>query len=331
MTSIDMLSPPLSVLDSNLYEFGCDESSAHSFQSRSGTTTDDSGRAELQCYLNSPRSSPSLTSHSTSTVSSSSSYLSPLSSGYLSTPAPAFSPFPKLSPAILNGEWGDRDVRIRESPEPYECSQPESALSNSPSGAMRYVLRHIPRLAGPLLPVPHLLATDPNHSTAALPLGSSFSMSGDRGSFHWPVMMTSGDSDTSLLGNGLSMGAGSDEGFAPGSGSRSPGGSPPRQPLSAEQREIKRQMDQARRESKSAARFRRSNSNPYLADAPSSALGVPTYTSSAPSISLLAEPATTGGSGPSYLSPYSQPLQEPDSAGLSSVPMYGASMQQQSM
>lgn len=139
ITFIDMLSPPLSLLDSTLYDLGCDDSGPHSSHPKAETATDDSGHIELQRYLDSPRSSPSLTSHSTSTASSSSSYLSPLSSGYLSTPAPAFSPFPGLSPEILNGEWGDNDARIRESPEPYECSQPESALSGASTVAMRYV------------------------------------------------------------------------------------------------------------------------------------------------------------------------------------------------
>ena len=151
-------------------------------------------------------------------------------------------------------------------------------------------------------------------------------------SFPWPGMMANHDSNANLLGHDLSMGPASDGGYASTSGSRSANGSPPRYPLSAEQRELKRQMDQARRESKSAARFRRSNSNPYLSDtATSTALNVPSYTASTAPISLLAEPATTGVQGQNYLSAYNQPLHEPDSAGLSGVPMYGGSMPQQSM
>lgn len=152
----------------------------------------------------------------------------------------------------------------------------------------------------------------------------------DKQSFNWSNMMPNPDDHASLLNHHLALGGGSDGSYASTAGSRSINGSPPRQPLSVEQRELKRQMDHARRESKSAARFRRSNSNPYLEDATTSALGMPAYTAAAAPISLLAEPATSVP-GQGYLSAYSQPLQEPSSAGLSGVPMYGASMPQQTM
>lgn len=150
MTSIDMLSPPLSVPHSTApYDLSCADSGTHSSRSGDTTTTDDSGRVDFQHYLDSPRSSPSLTSHSTSTVSSSSSYLSPLLSNYLPTPAPAVSPFPGLSPEILNGEWDDKNTRIHESPEPYECSQSESAPPDTGAAVMRYVVREFsPQPAG---------------------------------------------------------------------------------------------------------------------------------------------------------------------------------------
>lgn len=173
-------------------------------------------------------------------------------------------------------------------------------------------------------------SSNPSCSAAALSLDSSFSMSGKE-SFPWPGMMANHDANANLLGHDLSIGPSSDGGYSSAGRSRSTNGSPPRQPLSAEQRELKRQMEQARRESKSAARFRRSNSNPYLADATTPALNVPAYTSPTPPVSLLAEPATSSVPGQSYLSAYNQPLQEPESAGLSGVPMYGAPMQQQSM
>lgn len=327
-----MLSPPLSILDSTLYDLGCDDTHTRSSRSRAGTTNDDSGRVELQRYLDSPRSSPSLTSHSTSTASSS--YLSPLSSSFLPTPAPAFTPFPELSPELLKGEWSEKDTRIRESPEPYDCAQAGSALPEASAVAMRYVLRRVSRRSASHFSYEHRscvhLVSNTLGSAAALSLDSSFSMS-SRDSFPWPHMMGHADGSPNLLGHDLAMGPGSDGGYASTGGSRSAHDSPPRQPLSAEQRELKRQMDQARRESKSATRFRRSSSNPYLADT-TTAINIPAYTSSTPPISLLAEPATTSVPGQNYLSPYSQPLQESDSAGVPGVAhMYGHSMPQQSM
>lgn len=139
-TSIDMLSPPLSILDSNFYHLGCDDSGSLPTRSRAGTAPEDGRQVELRRYIDSPGSSPSLTSHSTSTTSSSS-YLSPLSSSYLPTPNAAFSPFSALSPEVLDGEWSENDVRIHESPEPYECSLPtsRSALSDASAVAMRCV------------------------------------------------------------------------------------------------------------------------------------------------------------------------------------------------
>lgn len=332
-TSTDMLSPPLSILDSTLYHLGCDDSGPLPTQSRAGTAPDDGHQVELRRYIDSPGSSPSLTSHSTSTASSSS-YLSPLSSSYLPTPNAAFSPFSGLSPEVLDGKWSENDVRIHESPEPYECSLPtsSSALSDASAVAMRCVVYpchspiHLPRFTPPR-PQPRQPLTHP--STAALPFDSSFPMSGKQ-SYAWPNMMANPDDHANLLGHHLALGGGSDAGYASTAGSRSINGSPPRQPLSVEQRELKRQMDHVRRESKSAARFRRSNSNPYLEDATTSALGMPAYTAAAAPISLLAEPATSVP-GQGYLSAYSQPLQEPSSAGLPGVSMYGAAMPQQSM
>lgn len=327
-TSTDMLSPPLSILDSTFYNLGCDDSGSLPTRTRAGTAPDDGRQVEFRRYIDSPGSSPSLTSHSTSTASTSS-YLSPLSSSYLPTPNAAFSPFSGLSPEILDGEWSENDVRIHESPEPYECSLPtsRSALSDASAVEMRCVVPiSVPRFTSPR-PEPLQPLTHP--STAALPFDSSFPMSGKQ-SYAWPNMMANPDDHANLLGHHLALGGGSDAGYASTAGSRSINGSPPRQPLSVEQRELKRQMDNARRESKSAARFRRSNSNPYLEDATTSALGMPAYTAAAAPISLLAEPATSVP-GQGYLSAYSQPLQEPSSAGLPGMSMYGASMPQQSM
>lgn len=174
------------------------------------------------------------------------------------------------------------------------------------------------------------IRTNLAHRTATFPLDSTFSM-GKQSNYPWPGMMTSpGSNSTNFLGHDLALGAGSEAEFAATTRSRSRTGSPQGHPtLTAEQRELKRQMDQVRRDNKSASRFRRSNSNPYLPDA-SSAMNMPIYTSSMAPISLLAEPAGAV-SNQSYLSPYTQSMQEQDHATMSSVPMYTSPLPQQSM
>jgi hypothetical protein len=157
---------------------------------------------------------------------------------------------------------------------------------------------------------------------------------GSRSAFSWPgispatVSLTrpantgtsgldSSASGGSLLGHDLSsMGPASDVSLTPPMGSRSVTASPPRANMTAEQRELKRQRDQARRTSKEASRIRRSSSNPYVQGPPitmadvSAALTMPVYTTAAPApISLLAEPATSMGPQ-SYLPSYSPPLPE---------------------
>lgn len=101
--------------------------------------------------------------------------------------------------------------------------------------------------------------------------------------------------------------------LTPPSGSRSLTSSPPRPILTPEQRELKRQRDQARRDSKTTARVRRGMSNnsysPVSQSPPvamhdfSSSSAMPIYTTAPSQISLLAEPVTTVG--PSYMSSYS--------------------------
>lgn len=102
--------------------------------------------------------------------------------------------------------------------------------------------------------------------------------------------------------------------------------SPPKANLTPEQRELKRQRDQARRESKSAARIRRSSGNAYVQGTPitmadvSAAMTLPVYTTAPASISLLAEPPTTIAPQ-SYITSYTQPLSESNQPGV--YPNYG--------
>lgn len=289
-----------SILDSGFFDHGCDNSGSHQTRSRAGTVASNCSESYVHKYSDSPASqplsSPSLTSQSASSASSSTSsapYLSPIPSNYLSTTLPRnYSPFTGLSPEILSGEWSEQDPRIV-----------NPAVSTGPV------------------------------RTASFPLDPSFTM-GKQNTYPWPGVMTSPNHNaTNFLGHDLSSmsGApGSEAEYGGAARSRSRTGSPQgHHVLTPEQRELKRQMDQVRRDNKSASRFRRSNSNTYLPDA-SSAMNVPIYTSSMAPISLLAEPANSVPTQ-SYLSPYAQPLAEQDAGSMSNVPMYASSLPQQSM
>lgn len=106
----------------------------------------------------------------------------------------------------------------------------------------------------------------------------------------------------------------------PPSRSRSATASPPRSSLTPEQRELKRQRDQARHNSKLQARSRRTDSassSVYmppvtLADMATGTSTLPVYTTAAPpQISLLAEPPV-----PHHLPPFSPPLPDHSQAGM---------------
>ncbi|KAI6088005.1 hypothetical protein F4821DRAFT_258462 [Hypoxylon rubiginosum] len=147
-----------------------------------------------------------------------------------------------------------------------------------------------------------------NMSTVAVAFDPRMEMGIPRSSYTWPGL----DSGHDLLGHDLnSIGHGSDASLTPPSGSRSITSSPPRFTLTPEQRELKRQRDQARRDSKTSVRARRAMSNyssasqspPMSMHEFSSASPVPVYTTAPSQISLLAEPATTLAS--SYMPSYS--------------------------
>lgn len=129
--------------------------------------------------------------------------------------------------------------------------------------------------------------------------------------------LDSGASGSSLLSPGLSsMGHVSPQ-------SRSVTSSPPRFSLSTDQREVKRQSDRARRDSRLVNRMRRSNSNPY-ADSSSTAMGlpstttalsIPTYTTAPAPVTLMSDTPTSMSSS-TYMQSYSPTLddQQPPSA-----------------
>ncbi|RYO96873.1 hypothetical protein DL765_011446 [Monosporascus sp. GIB2] len=130
-------------------------------------------------------------------------------------------------------------------------------------------------------------------SAIALPYDPRLEMGVPRSSYAWP----------DLLGHDLaSVGHVSDASLTPPIGSRSATSSPPRGTLTPEQRELKRQRDLARRDSKSSIRARRGMNSAYSTSSPSppvtmsefsAAPTMPIYTTAPSQISLLAEPVTT--------------------------------------
>ncbi|KAK4240688.1 hypothetical protein C8A03DRAFT_41800 [Achaetomium macrosporum] len=153
-------------------------------------------------------------------------------------------------------------------------------------------------------------------SAVAVSYDPAFNM-GTRQSFTWPAM----ESGSGLMPPDLGS-YGSDASLTPPSGTRSVTSSPPRT-LTAEQRELKRQRDQARHNSKLQARGRRTDSassSVYsppvtLADMTTGASSMPVYTTAPSQISLLAEPAA-----PQYLPPFSPPLPDPNQANMFTNP-----------
>ncbi|KAI0404997.1 hypothetical protein F4802DRAFT_209927 [Xylaria palmicola] len=160
-----------------------------------------------------------------------------------------------------------------------------------------------------------------NMSTVAVPFDPRMEMGVPRSTYTWHSIHGIESSPELLSHDVSSVGHGSDvNSLTPPSGSRSSTSSSPRPILTPEQRELKRQRDQARRDSKTSVRVRRGMSNhsypPHAAQSPpvamhdfSSASALPIYTTAPAQISLLAEPVTTVG--PSYMPSYStSPLPE---------------------
>ncbi|KAK7970798.1 hypothetical protein PG988_009871 [Apiospora saccharicola] len=149
-------------------------------------------------------------------------------------------------------------------------------------------------------------------STVAVHYDPRFEMGVPRSTYSWP------DAGQDLLGHDLgSVSHGSDASLTPPSTSRSVTASPPRGTLTPEQRELKRQRDLARRDSKASLRARRGMSGSYASHSPPVSMNdftpsstLPVYTTSPSQISLLAEPVTTMP-GTGYIPSYSSPLPEP--------------------
>jgi hypothetical protein len=125
-----------------------------------------------------------------------------------------------------------------------------------------------------------------------------------------------------MLGHDLGHYGSDASSMTPPSGSRSVTSSPPRTTLAimtTEQRELRRQRDQARRDTKLQVRAHRTGSGSSsvysppatLADLATGASSMPIYTTAPSQISLLAEPPTS-----SYLPSFSPPLSDQSQAGM---------------
>ncbi|WKT39054.1 hypothetical protein QSH57_000873 [Fusarium oxysporum f. sp. vasinfectum] len=92
---------------------------------------------------------------------------------------------------------------------------------------------------------------------------------------------------------------------------------PPRLSLSADQREVKRQSDRARRDSRLVNRMRRANSNSYVDSSPSAlglattttAMNISAYTTAPAPVTLMSDTPTTMSSS-TYLQSYSPSLED---------------------
>ncbi|EFQ29300.1 uncharacterized protein GLRG_04444 [Colletotrichum graminicola M1.001] len=281
-------------------EQGCEDSYSLPPRSRAGSRVSATAAqfANIQ-LVDSPRTLPLESSPSVrSEALHSSGYISPNPPGsatFLPSPNPqGYSPFPLLPPDILNAEWNEHEVHQTSGSAPLVRVDPAQDYSSNQSS-------------------PPLLA-EASMSAIAMQFDPSFTM-GSRSSFTWPGLDNS-ESSGALLGHNLSsLGHVPDTSLTPPSGSRSVTSSPPRGTLTLEQRELKKQRDMARRDSKTSQRVRRAGSNPYVHSPPlslpdiSSTMGVPIYTTAPAPISLLSEPTTTMGSS-SYLPSYSPPLSD---------------------
>ncbi|KAL2173340.1 uncharacterized protein P884DRAFT_212165 [Thermothelomyces heterothallicus CBS 202.75] len=236
----------------------------------------------------------------------------------------SFSPLP--SEAAASGqEW-------------FETEQPQV------QGAPLLRLQPAYDEAGASAPSPPLPSTETEAmSTVAVSYDPAFTMA-TRSSFTWPgtlprrpdppggrashlFCLAMMESSSGLMAPHDLGPYGSDASLTSPGHSRSVTASPPRTALTPEQRELKRQRDQARHNSKIQARSRRtdsvasSSSSVYsppvtLADMTSGAASMPVYTTTSPSqMPLLAEPTAQ-----QYLPPFSPPLQDQSQAAMFTNP-----------
>lgn len=164
-------------------------------------------------------------------------------------------------------------------------------------------------------------------STIALQYDSTFNMAG-RSPYGWPVM-----DNNSMLGQDLGSYASDVNHLGPADHhSRSVTGSPPKM-LTPQQRDLKRQTDQARHDHKIAQRQRRTGSGSSYVPSPpltmaeltTGASSMPIYSSAPSQISLLTAPASSVAPH-QYIPSYAPPMDNHFSPPYQSQPyMYSTS------
>ncbi|KAI1496559.1 hypothetical protein F5X99DRAFT_400069 [Biscogniauxia marginata] len=280
-------------------------------RSRAGSAASTIGGPYQLDFVDSPRSYHVELSRTSSRENRSPSYIG--LDPHNSTPFLASSsPYPSysgLSQNTLNAGWSESCTPTQDAP----------------------LLRVEPARDYPPVPVATLpSSTKSNMSAVAVSFDPRMEMGIPRSSFTWPGLPSGLDPTTDLLGHDLSsVGHGSDTSLTPPSNPRSLTSSPPRPILTPEQRELKRQRDQARRDSKSSVRARRAMSSSYSSASQSppvtmsdfsSTSPMPVYTTAPSQISLLAEPVTTMA-GHSYIPSYSpSPLPDHGNSSMFSPP-----------
>ncbi|KAM5383606.1 hypothetical protein ACJZ2D_001843 [Fusarium nematophilum] len=145
--------------------------------------------------------------------------------------------------------------------------------------------------------------------------------------------LESNASGSTMINPGLSsMGQVSGNSLTPPPHTRSLTSSPPRLSLTADQRELKRHQDKARRDTRLVTRMRRTSSNSYVDSPPptmtlpsaTTTMSLPAYTTAPAPVTLMSEPATTMGNS-AYLQSYSSAIEDQQAQ---SAPVYPTSYPQ---
>ncbi|RFU71867.1 transcription factor c2h2 [Trichoderma arundinaceum] len=153
-------------------------------------------------------------------------------------------------------------------------------------------------------------------SAVAIQFDPTFSM-GSRPPFSWPGMFESGNTASTMMTQEFSsiLHPVSESSVSPQSVPKTLPPSPSRSILTPEQRELKKQRDRARRDSRVSTRIHRASGSSYMGSPPmamsdvTSTMALPIYTTAPAPISLLSEPASSLNDA-SYLPPYSPHIQE---------------------
>ncbi|KAH8179884.1 hypothetical protein LIA77_01403 [Sarocladium implicatum] len=154
-------------------------------------------------------------------------------------------------------------------------------------------------------------------SAVAIPFDPTFTL-GPRSNFTWPGPLESTNSSDSIsTRDNLSIGGQSIESPILANTARSLTASPPQGHFTPEQRELKRQQDRVRRDSRLSARLKREGSNTSffdspppmgLPDGPTGPMDMPQYSAAPTHMSLLSDPSSLPNGH--YMTSYSPPLPE---------------------